>query len=198
MSDSLDDLREPARLPPGQREAPLRPIHYGRVPRIDLDTWSFTIEGTTVDGSRTRLSWTDLMSLPHIEVRADHHCVSHRSTAGLVWGGVPARAVVDLAPPAPEARWLFASAAYGYHANLTVDDLLSPRTLLATHLDGEPLVPEHGWPLRLVVPHLYGWKGPKWLMAFEYLASPRRGFWEERGYHFNGDVWREERYAHQE
>lgn len=198
MSDPLDELRDPVRLPPGQREAPLRPNHYGRVPRIDLESWSLTIEGATIDGSMTRLSWADVEALPHVEVRADLHCASRKSTPGLVWGGVPARTIVEMAPPAPEARWLFACAAYGYHANLTVDDLLSPRTLLATHLDGRPLGPEHGWPMRLVVPHLYGWKGPKWLMTLEYLASPKRGFWEERGYHFTGDVWREERYAHQE
>lgn len=198
MNDPRDDLCEPARLPPGQREAPLRPNHYGRVPRIDLDSWSLTIEGATADGSMTRLSWADVEALPHVEVRADLHCASHKSTPGLVWGGVSARTIIDLAPPAPEARWLYACAAYGYHSNLTVDDLLSPRALFATHLDGAALAPEHGWPMRLVVPHLYGWKGPKWLLTIEYLASPQRGFWEERGYHFTGDVWREERYAHQE
>ena len=69
---------------------------------------------------------------------------------------------------------------------------------LEQHLDGEPLPPEHGRPLRLVLPHLYGWKGPKWLVALDYVVEPRRGFWEQRGYHFTGDVWREERYAHQE
>lgn len=75
---------------------------------------------------------------------------------------------------------------------------MSPRALLATHMNGELLAPEHGWPLRLVLPHLYGWKGPKWLVAIELLTSARRGFWEQRGYHFTGDVWREERFAHQE
>lgn len=173
-------------------------MHYGRVPKLTLDSWSLSIGGATVDGSMTRLLWHDLEALPHVEVRADHHCVSRRSAPGLVWSGIPARAIVDLAPPADEAQWVMVSAAYGYHSNITVDDLLSPRALFATHLDGEELAPEHGWPMRLVLPHLYGWKGPKWILAVEYLAHPQRGFWEERGYHFTGDVWREERFSHQE
>jgi DMSO/TMAO reductase YedYZ molybdopterin-dependent catalytic subunit len=79
-----------------------------------------------------------------------------------------------------------------------MDDFASPRAVLATHLNGEQLTPEHGFPLRLVVPHLYAWKGPKWLRGIEYLRAPRRGFWEERGYHTLGDPWREERYSYQE
>lgn len=196
--DPVDSLAEPVRLPPGQRAAPLRPRHYGRVPRLPRESWSLTIEGATADGSMTRLLWEDVQGLPFIQVRADHHCVSKRSTTGLEWGGVPARSIVELAPPADEAQWVLASAAYGYHTNITVDDLMSPRAVFATHLNGEPLRPEHGWPMRLVLPHLYGWKGPKWILALEYLAHPQRGFWEERGLHFTGDVWREERYAHQE
>lgn len=193
-----DALTEPPLLPPGQRSVPLRPNHYGRVPRMDLASWSLTIEGATVDGSMTRLLLDDILALPQLEVRADLHCASKRSATGLVWGGVPARAIVELAPPEPSAQWAIAAAAYGYNANITLDDLLSPRAIFATHLDGEPLPPEHGWPMRLVVPHLYGWKGPKWLIALEFCVEPRRGFWEQRGYHFTGDVWREERYAHQE
>lgn len=197
MSD--DDYAEPRQLPPGQRRASgMRAIHYGRVPRIDLASWSLTVGGETEDGGLTRLGWADFERLPHVEVTTDHHCVSRVSMQDVRWGGVPARAIVDLAPPAASARHVIASAAYGYHANVTVDDLMSPRALFATHLDGRPLPPEHGWPVRLVLPHLYGWKGPKWLLSLEYSTPPRRGFWEQQGYHFTGDVWREERYAHQE
>ena len=89
-------------------------------------------------------------------------------------------------------------AEYGYSANLRIEDFASDRTILATHHDGEPLSAEHGWPLRLVVPHLYGWKGPKWLRMIEYLTDERRGFWEERGYHTQGSPWEEQRYSYQE
>ncbi|GHD55569.1 hypothetical protein GCM10010317_040930 [Streptomyces mirabilis] len=87
---------------------------------------------------------------------------------------------------------------YGYAANLRLRDFTAPETLLATHHNGELLTAEHGFPLRLVVPHLYGYKSPKWLRGIEYLTEDRRGFWEERGYHNVGDAWKEQRYSHQE
>lgn len=175
-----------------------RPNHYGRVPAGDALTWTLTVSGATAAGVDRTLSLAELQGLGHTEIVADHHCASRRSVLGVRWGGVPCAALLDAVPPAPDARYLLAYAMYGYHANVTIDDLRSPHALLATHLDGVELSPEHGRPLRLILPHLYGWKGPKWLVALDYLVTPRRGFWEERGYHVRGDVWREERYAHQE
>jgi DMSO/TMAO reductase YedYZ molybdopterin-dependent catalytic subunit len=192
-------LGEPRALPPGQRLSPvLRPMHYGRVPQTNLDTWSLRIGGDTHDGESVSLSWADLMSLPQTVVRGDHHCVSHHSTLDLQWSGVAARTIVDLAPPADHLEHVLVSAARGYTSSIRLDDLLSPRSVFATHLDGEPLTPEHGWPLRLVLPHLYGWKGPKWVGAVDYQRFVVRGFWEQRGYHLTGDVWRQERYSYQE
>lgn len=162
------------------------------------ETWTLTISGATLDGATTTLGWTEFSALPRVDVLADHHCVSRQSSQDLVWSGVAARTVVQLAPPAADAPFIIAYAAYGYSSNVTVDDLLSGRSVFATHLDGKPLTPEHGWPVRLVMPHLYGWKGPKWVVSLEYRTAPQRGFWEQHGYHFTGDVWREERYAHQE
>ena len=196
---SSSGLAEPRSLPPGQRLTPvLRPVHYGRVPRIDLATWSLRIGGDTRDGEVLSLSWADLMSLPQTVVRADHHCVSRYTTLDLQWSGVAARTIVELAPPADDVEHVLVSAARGYSSSVRLEDLSSSRAFFATHLDGEPLSPEHGWPLRLVLPHLYGWKGPKWVGAIDYRRNAERGFWEQRGYHFTGDVWREERYAYQE
>jgi len=189
----------PRPLPPGQRLAPvLRPVHYGRVPRIDLATWSLRIGGDTRHGEVLSLSWADLMSLPQTVVRADHHCVSRYTTVDLQWSGVAARTIIELAPPADDVEHVLVAAARGYSSNVRLEDLSSPRALFATHLDGEPLSPEHGWPLRLVLPHLYGWKGPKWVGALDFQRYCERGFWEQRGYHLTGDVWREERYSYQE
>lgn len=189
----------PRSLPPGQRLAPvLRPVHYGRVPRVDLATWSLRIGGDTLRGEGLSLSWADLMSLPQTVVRADHHCVSRHTTLDLQWSGVAARTIIELAPPADDVEHVLVAAARGYSSNVRVEDLSSPRALFATHLDGEPLSPEHGWPLRLVLPHLYGWKGPKWVGSLEFQRYCERGFWEQRGYHLTGDVWREERYSYQE
>lgn len=189
----------PSPLPPGQRrEAALRVVHYGRVPRIDLASWRLIVHGATADGAEHALSWTDIEAMPHARRVVDLHCVSRRSTPALRWGGVPARELLAKVPPDPDAHWVLASAVFGYSANITRDDLEHPDALLATELNDAPLEPAHGWPLRLVLPHLYAWKGPKWLVDLEYLTEPRRGFWESQGYHFTGDVLREQRYAHQE
>ncbi len=196
---SSSGLAEPRSLPPGQRLTPvLRPVNYGRVPRIDLATWSLRIGGDTLDDEALSLSWADFTSLPQTVVRADHHCVSHYTTLDLRWSGVAARTIIELAPPADDVEHVLVSAARGYSTNIRLEDLSSSRAVFATHLDGEPLSPEHGWPVRLVLPHLYGWKGPKWVGAIDYQRHAERGFWEQRGYHFTGDVWREERYSYQE
>lgn len=186
-------------IPPGQRligELPL--MHYGPVPRPRPERWRFTVGGATLDGVEHVFDLATLVALPPVEVVADLHCATHWSVLDQRWGGIAARDVVALAPPAPEVVDVLVFAEYGYAANLRLDDLLSGRTLLASHRDGRLLTPEHGGPLRLVVPHLYSWKGPKWVRGWNYLTEPARGFWEERGYHMRGDAWREERYAYQE
>lgn len=195
-----DAVPEPPRtLPPGQRLLQgLRVQHYGPVPRFRPDSWRLTINGATEDGKERHLDLEELAALPRISVRADFHCVTKWSVLDNLWEGVAARTILDLVPPAPEATHVMAWAEYGYSSTLRMEDVASPRAVLATHHDGRQLAPEHGFPLRLIVPHLYSWKGPKWLRGIEYLTAPVRGFWEERGYHILGDPWREERYSYLE
>jgi DMSO/TMAO reductase YedYZ molybdopterin-dependent catalytic subunit len=173
-------------------------VHYGRVPAIDLATWSLRIGGDTLDGETVSLSWADVVSLPQTVVRADHHCVSRNTTLDLQWSGVAGRTIMELVAPVGGVEHVLVSAARGYSSSIRLEDLSSPQTVFATHLDGEPLTPEHGWPLRLVLPHLYGWKGPKWVGALDYQRYVERGFWEQRGYHLTGDAWREERFSYHE
>jgi DMSO/TMAO reductase YedYZ molybdopterin-dependent catalytic subunit len=189
----------PRALPPGQRLAVDFPVlHYGPVPRFKPDSWRLTVNGATADGGEHHFDVEAFAGLPRAQVTADMHCVTRWTVPGNVWDGVPARAILDLVPPADDATHVMAWAEYGYSANLRLEDFASARALLATHRGGLPLTPEHGGPLRLVVPHLYAWKGPKWLRGIEYLRDHRRGFWEERGYHTVGDPWSEERYSYQE
>ena len=189
----------PRTLPPGQRHAVRLPVlHYGPVPRFRPETWRLTVNGATADGAAHDLDIATVTALPYVEVQADMHCVTRWTALDNVWGGIPGREILRLVPPAEDATHVMAWAEYGYSATIRLDDLASPRALLATHRGGRPLTPEHGYPLRLVVPHLYAWKGPKWLRGIEYLRCPSRGFWEERGYHVVGDPWREERYSYQE
>jgi DMSO/TMAO reductase YedYZ molybdopterin-dependent catalytic subunit len=187
------------RIPPGQRAQASWPVlHYGPVPRFKPERWDLQVYGATVDGSKRAWDYAAFQQLPTDCVEADLHCVTKFTLLDNVWSGVLARTLIELAPPAPDVTHAMVWAEYGYSANLRIDDLLRDSTILATRRNGAELSPEHGFPLRLVVPHLYAWKGPKWVRAIEYLVADRRGFWEERGYHNVGDPWQEQRYSYQE
>jgi DMSO/TMAO reductase YedYZ molybdopterin-dependent catalytic subunit len=186
-------------LPPGQyvpRNWPV--LHYGRVPRFRPERWDLRIQGATAAGQECRWTWPDVAALPSDQVIADFHCVTKFTIRGVRWEGILATTLARLVPPAPGATHVMVWAEYGYSANLRMSDFLTETTILATHSDGEVLTPEHGAPVRMVVPHLYAWKSVKWVRAIEYLIADRRGFWEERGYHNVADPWLEQRYSHQE
>ncbi|MGW4202198.1 molybdopterin-dependent oxidoreductase [Streptomyces sp. NPDC004726] len=186
-------------LPPGQRRVAGWPVsHYGPVPRFRPDRWDLRVFGATARGDAYRWTWEEVTALPRTTVVADLHCAAGTTSTGHEWCGIPADVVLRLAPPTREVTHVMAWAEYGYSANLRLADFSAATTLLATHHGGEHLTAEHGFPLRLVVPHLYGYKGPKWLRSIEYLTADRLGFWEERGYHPVGDVWTGQRYAHQD
>lgn len=194
--------RDGGELPPGQRRVRGWPVsHYGPVPTFRPERWDLRVYGATADGRARAWTWPEFGAgpeLPRVTVVADLHCAAGVTSGGHEWFGVPASALLALVPPAASVTHVMAWAEYGYSANLRLADFAAPTTLLATHHGGEVLTAEHGFPLRLVVPHLYGYKSAKWLRAVEYLTEERRGFWEERGYHTLGDPWREQRYSHQE
>lgn len=186
----------PRRLPPGQVLARTWPVmHYGRVPVPDLDTWDLRIIGSTRDGRAPSWSFCDLLARPQVEAVADFHCVTGLSRLEVRWTGVAVRDLVAEAAPAAGVTHALVWAEHGYCANVRLEDLLAPQSLFAYACDGEPLAPERGWPLRLVMPQLYAWKGPKWVRGIELLTQDRQGFWEQQGYHSVGDVWAEQRLA---
>jgi DMSO/TMAO reductase YedYZ molybdopterin-dependent catalytic subunit len=188
-----------SRLPPGQRLQKGWPVlHYGPVPRFKPDTWDFTVNGATADADVTYLTYQEFCALPSADVTADFHCVTRFSMLDTIWSGVLGSTIAQAAPPADDVTHVTVWAEYGYSANLRIEDLLRDDVVFATKCGGETLTPDHGFPLRLIVPHLYAWKGPKWVRGIEYLTEDRRGFWEERGYHNIGDPWREQRYSYQE
>jgi DMSO/TMAO reductase YedYZ molybdopterin-dependent catalytic subunit len=125
----------------------------------------------------------------------DIHCVTRWSRFDVTFEGVHWRALEELVKPLPAARFVVAHAEEGYTANVPISFLRDPLSLLATHADGEPLAPEHGGPLRLVIPRKYFWKSAKWLRGIELTADDRPGFWERLGYHNDADPFEEERYG---
>jgi DMSO/TMAO reductase YedYZ molybdopterin-dependent catalytic subunit len=187
---------DPARLPPGQYLTDKWPVlHAGDIASYpaDLAGWDFRVLGE-VDNPIT-LGWTELNELPRATVTQDIHCVTRWSRFDTTFIGVPWSAVRELVRQRPSAHYAIAHAEAGFTANVPASFLDAEGALLVTHADGEPLTPEHGWPLRLVVPGKYFWKSAKWLRAIELRSTDAPGFWERYGYHNDADPWKEQRYA---
>ncbi len=183
------------RIPPGQYRTEKFPVlHYGSVPRTDLATWDFKVHGE-VDAPFT-LTWDQFKGLPRKSVATDIHCVTRWTKLDTAWGGVPIGEILRLAQVRPSASHVLAHCEQGYTANLpltVLDD--DDDVLLADTFDGLPLEPEHGYPLRLLVPKRYFWKSAKWIRGLEFLDHDILGFWERYGYNNDADPWKEERYS---
>ena len=167
-------------------------LHLGDVPRFDQSTWDLRTNGWVKN--LVRLNWDEFVSLAHVAVTADFHCVTRWSRFDNHWEGVPFRAIRDLTEPLPSATHVLVHSEHEYTTNVPLRDLMEPEVLLAFRHDGKPLEPEHGGPLRLVVPKLYGWKSAKWVRNLEFLTSDEAGYWERNGYHMYGDPWKEQRF----
>ena len=186
-----------ARIPPGQRMVKGWPVlHYGPIPRFDETTWDFSVTGLVANPFT--VSYSELKALGPAKIVADMHCVTAWTTLDNEWEGIPFRLLAEVAAPKPEAAWVIARCEHGYTSNLSLRAMMDDDVLVAWSNRGEPLEPQHGFPLRLVVPKRYAWKSAKWLRGLEFTDRNARGFWEVRGYHNHADPWREERYSNQE
>jgi DMSO/TMAO reductase YedYZ molybdopterin-dependent catalytic subunit len=188
------DTERQERVPPGQKLTERWPaLHYGSVPKIDTSRWTFTISGLVA--KERKLSYKEFLSLPMVKVFSDIHCVTGWSKMDNLWEGVSTNTIRELANILPEARFVTVHSEGGFTTNLTMDDFFQPDVLFAVRHNNQPLTPEHGYPVRLVVPRLYFWKSAKWVTGAEFTAEDRPGFWESYGYHNHGDPWKEERYS---
>ncbi|MGD0003347.1 MAG: molybdopterin-dependent oxidoreductase [Anaerolineaceae bacterium] len=198
-------FRNEGRLPPGQSYTQRFPVlHYGPVPPFTPATWDFRVWGEVE--IPLRLTWEEFNKLPHSQVKMDIHCVTKWSKFDTLWEGVLVRTLLDQGQVklTPKARFVLEHAEYGFTANVPLLVALQENFLLATHFNGEPISPEHGYPLRAVVGAIpdrkdlttpYLWKGAKWLRGLEFLSQDQLGFWELAGYNNSADVWKEERFA---
>ena len=185
---------DPSRLPPGQYLTEKWPVlHAGSVPEVDLATWDLRVFGQVE--SPLALSWEELKELPSTEVTVDIHCVTRWSRFDTSFRGVHWRELARLVRPKRSARFVVAHAEQGFTANVPLAAVEDDEALIAWEADGEPLEPEHDWPLRLVIPSKYFWKSAKWLRGLELLASDQPGFWERYGYHNEADYRQEQRYG---
>jgi len=183
-----------SRLPPGQYFTERFPVlHVGDVPTISRANYTLRLFGEVAQ-ERT-LTFDELAALPNADVVTDIHCVTKWSKFDTRWHGVRFRDVMALVDVAPIVDYVVEHAEYGYTTNVPLDALLADDVLVAWEYDGEPLAPEHGGPVRMLLPSLYFWKSAKWLRGIEFVTGDRPGFWERNGYHNEGDPWKEERYS---
>ena len=186
-------LRQEGRLPPGQYLTLKWPVlHEGPVPEFDAASWNLEVRGL-VDHP-CRLSWDEFKALPRKRIKADFHCVTSWSKVDNEWEGVPFAVIAERAQPKPDTHFVMLHAENGYTTNVPLEDLMRNDVLLADWHIPEPLTPEHGAPMSLVVPHLYSWKSAKWLRGLEFVDRDRAGYWEQVGYQMYGDPFKEQRY----
>ena len=179
--------------PPGQFVTEKFPVlTFGPTPRIPTADWRFKVFGLVEE--ELTLDWEQFNDLPQVTLDAEFHCVTQWSKLQNTWQGILFTDLMKLVTPKPESRYVMAHCYGGYTANVALDVLLDDDVLFAHSHDGKPLSPEHGGPMRLVVPKRYGWKSAKWVNGLEFMAQDAPGFWEMRGYHMEGDPWKEERF----
>ena len=199
-----DRLRDEGRLPPGQSLTQKFPVlHYGPVPSFNPATWDFRIWGEAQE--EKQWTWDEFNQLPRTRIVMDIHCVTRWSKFDTEWEGVSVRTLVEQGVIAlnPTTKHVLQHAEYGFTTNLPLEIVLQDNFLLATHFNGEPITPDHGYPLRGVIGHIgdqpdlktpYFWKGAKWLRGLQFLTEDQLGFWEQAGYHNEADVWLEQRF----
>ncbi len=198
-----EKVKREGRLPPGQSLTNRFPVlHYGPIPEFNPATWNFRVYGEVEED--ILWTWDELNQLPRTKLTMDIHCVTRWSKFDTEWEGFSVKTLVEngFIKLKSSANYVIQHCEYGYTTNLPLDVVLAPNFLLATHFEGKPIDPDHGYPLRGVVGHIpdtehntpYFWKGGKWLRALEFSSQDRPGFWEQAGYHNEGDAWKEQRF----
>jgi DMSO/TMAO reductase YedYZ molybdopterin-dependent catalytic subunit len=184
------------RTPPGQVLTAKWPVlHYGSVPKVDPSRadWSLRIFGLVDEPYE--LSYSEIRAMPTVDVACDIHCVTHWSRLDNTFTGVPLKQIIDRAKPRSNARFVMCHSEAGFTVNVPLAEFTADDCILAYQWEGKDLTPDHGWPLRGLVPRLYLWKSAKWIRAIELRATDAPGFWEQNGYHMHGDPWTEERFG---
>lgn len=187
------EMKKSGRLPPGQSLTLDFPVlHYGPTPGFNEATWDFRVFGEVE--REMRWNWQDFQKLPTVKIQTDIHCVTRWSKFDTVWEGVLFRDLMDMVGVKPSAKHVIAHCEYGYTTNTPLDIMTDDDVLLAYKFDEQYLDAEHGYPLRTLVPKRYFWKSAKWLRGIEFSTSDKPGFWENAGYHNEGDPFKEERF----
>lgn len=184
---------DPARVPPGQYLTERFPVlTVGRNPKVDMADWTLKIRGEVEEPFQ--LTWEELLALPQTTVTCDIHCVTRWSKLDTTWTGVLVSDLLDRAKVKASGTHVMAHCDGGYTTNVPLEALRAPDVLVTHTYEGAPLEPDHGGPLRLLVPSRYFWKSAKFLRELEVMPEDRQGFWELNGYHNDADPFTEQRH----
>ena len=155
-----------------------------RKPQLVPETWRLELKGL-VDRPLS-LTLDEVRAMPTISYHHTLSCISNRIGGDLIgttrWTGVRVRDVLAMAGMKATAEELFIEAADGFYESVAMSDLIDDRTMFAYEMNGAPLPHENGYPLRIIIPHRYGMKQPKWIVNMEVLDQEGRGYWVERGW----------------
>jgi DMSO/TMAO reductase YedYZ molybdopterin-dependent catalytic subunit len=182
-------------LPPGQSEIEqLKVLHTGfSIPPWDPETWRFEVYGH-VDNPIS-LNYEEFRSLRKVTRISDFHCVTGWTKFHNKWEGVSFDTIKELAKIRPSARFATIECLGEYTTSLPISELVKNDVLFAYRLDNEELPPEHGGPLRLVVPHKYAYKSAKWVIKVKFTEFQELGYWELRGFSNTADPLTNDRYS---
>jgi sulfoxide reductase catalytic subunit YedY len=156
------------------------------MPTFDPATWKLGVGGLVEQP--LSLDYKELRALPRANQVSTFHCVTGWTVDGVHWGGVRIKDLLAQAKPKFGADAIqFVSAEVPYVDYLTLKQALLPDVMLAYEMDGGPLPREHGAPVRLVIPDMYGYKSVKWVKQLNLVRSAEAGYWEQLGY--DRDAW---------
>ena len=148
--------------------------------------WQLSVTGAVEQ--EVTFSWDDFVALGLVERVNDIHCVTHWSRYDNTWHGVLIKTILEQVTPKSGAIAVMFHSYGGYTTNVPLEDIYrDDHAMLATQHDGQPIAPDHGGPVRGVIPSLYFWKSAKWVSGMEIIPQDRPGFWEMYGYHIHGD-----------
>ena len=154
---------------------------------VALKTWSLKIEGLVEKPVSLRMD--EIHALPRKTRLKDFVCVEGWGLDNQKWEGVHPKDLFSKVKIHPKAKFVtFHSTGGKYKDSLSLQEALEPDTLLAYRINGKDLSPENGFPLRLIVPRMYAYKGPKWVERIVFTEKQEVGYWEQGGYSVDGSI----------
>jgi DMSO/TMAO reductase YedYZ molybdopterin-dependent catalytic subunit len=186
-------------LPPRQRWTP-KLLRWGidhrgivkNLPQISKEKWVLRVGGQVENA--VILDWNDFMNLPQTISVSNFHCVETWSVAAQKWEGVLFKDLVNLVEPKSNAKFVLFESYDTYSTSLPLIELMGDDILLAHKLNDFDLPQSYGGPMRLVVPHKYGYKSAMWVKNIDFMERDKLGYWESGIYSNSADIWKDDRY----